>query len=184
MQLDYTQIFNEMHPGFFDRPYIRTLDEDGIYDEMVLDLRTFPCDAPAVPAPEGLEFSIYEGSRESLLDAVRSVDEAWPVYFQPGSRVFCARSGGRIASFCLIEDMGTHQGMHIGGPGCVGTVPSFRRQGIGLRMVQLATALLKNEAYDLSYIHFTAVSPWYSRLGYRTVLSWNRNGLLRGKNII
>ena len=69
----------------------------------------------------------------------------------------------------------------VGAPGCVGTVPACRRKGIGLKMVQNVTAILKRESYDLSCIHYTGVAPWYGKLGYETVLRWNRNGFLNEK---
>ena len=53
-----------------------------------------------------------------------------------------------------------------------------RAKGIGLRMVQSATAMLAAEGYDIGYIHYTGVGPWYARLGYRTVLRWNRDGFV------
>ena len=48
----------------------------------------------------------------------------------------------------------------------------------GLRMVQLATEELKRMGYDLSYIHYTSVGHWYARLGYETVVRWNRDGVM------
>ena len=89
---------------------------------------------------------------------------------------------GRIASFCIIEDMGTHtldgRAVRIGGPGCVGTVPEYRNRGVGLTMVRNVTRILKEEGFDFSYIHYTGVAPWYRKLGYMTILKWNKNGIL------
>ena len=89
---------------------------------------------------------------------------------------------GRIASFCMIENMGEHmldgRTVKIGGPGCVGTVPEYRKRGIGLMMVKNVTQILKEEGYDFSYIHYTGVASWYQKLGYRTVLKWNKNGMI------
>ena len=99
-------------------------------------------------------------------------------YYDGKHRVYCAFDGDRVASFCLLEDMGTYRGLRVAGPGCVGTLPEYRRRGIGLRMVQNATALLAAEGYDIGYIHYTGVGPWYARLGYRTVLRWNRDGVV------
>ena len=111
-----------------------------------------------------------------LREAVKEVSSNWPEYFTEKSRVYCAMDGDEVASFCLVDDWGTHFGLRVGAPGCVGTVPRYRRRGIGLRMVQLATGILAREGFDLSWIHYTGVAPWYARLGYETVLRWNARG--------
>ena len=96
--------------------------------------------------------------------------------------MYCGFFNERIASFCIIEDIGEHlldgRRIKIGGPGCVGTVPEYRNRGIALVMVQNATQILKEEGYDLSYIHYTGVAPWYQKLGYRTILKWYKHGIL------
>lgn len=61
------------------------------------------------------------------------------------------------------------------------TLPEFRRRGIGLEMVRLATQTLKQDGFDLSWIHYTHLADWYSRLGYQPVLRWNSGGLLADK---
>ena len=38
--------------------------------------------------------------------------------------------------------------------------------------------ILGEEGYGLSYIHYTGAAPRHRRLGYRTVLKWNRHGVL------
>ena len=91
---------------------------------------------------------------------------------------YCAFDGEKVVSFCILDEMGICQGLRIAGPGCVGTVPAYRKKGIGLKMVQNATAILKDRGYDISYIHYTQVGHWYARLGYRTVLRWNCRGIL------
>ncbi len=72
--------------------------------------------------------------------------------------------------------MGFAQGLHIGGPGCVGTLSAWRKQGIGLEMVRRATEIFAREGYDVSWIHWTHPEQWYQKLGYRTVLRWNKDG--------
>lgn len=73
----------------------------------------------------------------------------WVQYFG-GSKVFCGFCGGEIASFCITEEWEpsvVSDGVHrTGAVGCVGTVPRFRRQGIGLKMVALAAEELKSRA--------------------------------------
>jgi GNAT superfamily N-acetyltransferase len=86
--------------------------------------------------------------------------------------------GERVVSFCLLDDFGTYKGLRIGAPGCVGTIPAYRKQGIGLKMIQNATAIFQKCGYDLGYIHYTGVGHWYARLGYETLVKWNCNGIL------
>ncbi|MBO4292581.1 MAG: GNAT family N-acetyltransferase [Lachnospiraceae bacterium] len=68
-------------------------------------------------------------------------------------------NGDSLIAFCILQDYGYHQGYRICAPGCVGTIPEYRRQGIGLGMVQNATQHIKE-------------------LGYETVLRWNCKGFL------
>ena len=106
------------------------------------------------------------------------MEEDWVQYFGEKSRVYCAFDGEAIASFCIMDDWGMHDGLRISGPGCVGTVPAYRKKGIGLEMVRRATIMLKEEGFDLSWIHYTHIGPWYEKLGYRTVLRWNGKGFI------
>ena len=41
-----------------------------------------------------------------------------------------------------------------------------------------ATEMLKDEGYDISYIHYTHLENWYGRLGYKTVVRWNGRGVI------
>ena len=177
---EYKALFDSMHPGFFDRQYIKDRDEDEIYEEMILPLEGFR--DSELDYPDGIVYGLYTGSIEDLRGIVREVVEGWPPLFNEGDRIYCGFSGDEIASFCLIEDMGIHEldgkMLKIGGPGCVGTVPKYRRQGIGLKMVQDVTRILKDEGYDISYIHYTGVSHWYAKLGYLSILKWNRHGII------
>ncbi len=177
-QLDYVQMFHHMHPGFFQRDSIRSIPRDEVFEEMILWLEGFSPDAVKIDVPAGITFGDYDGDLDTLLDAVARVEEGWlPIYREP-NRVFCAFDGGRPVSFCIVEPMKSYASLKIGGPGCVGTVPAYRKKGIGLRMVQLATDILKKQGYDLSYIHYTGVAGWYARLGYEPILKWNSGGIL------
>lgn len=102
-------------------------------------------------------------------------------------KVYCAFLDGEIASFCIVEDLGLQEcngrTWKIGGPGCVGTVPRFRRRGIGIAMVRNVTRILREQGYDLSYIHYTGVAHWYAKLGYVTVLRWNCGGVIESKEV-
>ena len=177
-------LFEYMHPGFFEKPSTQTLPEGAVMEEMLLRLKDYDGGetaegAGAAALPEGIRFGFYDGSMEKLRGAVEQVADGWLQYYTLKSRIFCAFDGDRIASFCILEDMGFWRGLFIGGPGCVGTVPEYRRRGIGLEMVRRATLILKEEGCDISYIHYTGVAHWYEKLGYRSVLRWNRKGFLK-----
>jgi hypothetical protein len=45
-------------------------------------------------------------------------------------------------------------------------------------MVKHVTQILKDEGYDISFIHYTGVAPWYEKLGYNTIVRWNTDGIL------
>lgn len=147
------------------------------YEEMRGDLRRFSAADFSLPAPENVEFGWYRGNLDALHRAVAAVDEEWVQYFGADSPVFCATVNGEIASFCNAEVwenclLSTGENK-VGAPGCVGTVPAFRRRGIGLKMVALACEELKAQGCDTCFIHYTGVGPWYAKLGIRTVLKWH-----------
>ena len=179
---DAAQLLEDIHPGFFEQLAIQRIPEGRIFEEMLLSLRDFDADAFSLPVPENVSFGFYTGPRDALVKAVEQVGPGWVPLFTPEERVYCGMRGDEIASFCLVEDMGAHalngRRVRVGGPGCVGTVPAFRRQGIGLRMVLDVTSILRREGYDISYIHFTGVAPWYAKLGYCTCLRWTGQGPL------
>lgn len=174
--MDYQQAFNDLFPQFFENEGIRAMPADHFCVELAM-----PLAGELPPAPEcasGYRFDWYRGDPEKLCRAVAQVAEDWVQYFTPENRVLCAFDGEEIASFCIVDDFGQSQGRKIGGPGCVGTVPAYRKQGVGLRLVWEATRLLKEMAYDVSWIHYTHLDRWYGKLGYETVLKWNAGGFL------
>lgn len=177
--MNYTELFRSLYPDFFQRESIRALPRDWVFTELVMDLRGGLPDVTPPHCPNGITFGEYHGALAALQDAVRQVDEDWVQYFREGDRFYCAFDGERIIAFCNLDDMGRFQGLHIGGPGCVGTIPEFRRQGIGLEMVRLATEALRQDGFDLSWIHYTHLEHWYRKLGYHPVLRWNSGGVLQ-----
>lgn len=179
--MNYAELFRTFKPGFFQEESIRRLPPEYIFEEQILDLHAFNPAAVVIPCPGHIAFGFYNGDINALRQAVARVDHTWLQYFNPGESIFCAFDGDKVASFCLLDNFGEYKGLKIGGPGCVGTVPEYRRQGIGLKMVQLATGILKEQGYDLSYIHYTHVGHWYARLGYETILTWNCTGILSEK---
>ena len=177
-KMDYKEIFNKLNPGFFDREYLKNMKEDWIFAELVMDLKKeYPMQEP-VPCPESIAFRYFEGNIDVLRKAVSEVNRDWVQYFNEGGRYFCAYARDEIAAFCFLGEMGRVEDLRVGGPGCVGTVPKFRKQGIGLRMVQIGTEILKRDGFDLSWIHFTHLEKWYMKLGYEPVLHWNCKGFI------
>lgn len=178
MMIDRKELFNTVMPGFLEREGIRALPPEEVYEEQVLDLHAFSKDAAEINCPENITFGFYEGDLAPLIEAVLSVEEGWKDCYKPDSEIYCAFDGDKIVSFCLLDDFGTYKSLKVGGPGCVGTIPAYRRQGIGLKMVRNATAILMERGYDLSYIHYTGVGHWYAKLGYETVVKWNSKGII------
>ncbi len=178
----WAAIFNEIHPGFFDRDYVKRVADDEPASEMFMGLENMDACNYEKSFPENITFGYYEGDMEELKDAVEKVIPHWIPLFTENSRVYCGYVDGKIASFCMIEDFGEHiiygRKCRIGGPGCVGTLPEYRDRGIGLSMVRNVTGILKEELYDYSYIHYTYETAWYAKLGYRTVLRWNGKGFV------
>ncbi|MDE6592180.1 MAG: GNAT family N-acetyltransferase, partial [Oscillospiraceae bacterium] len=89
------------------------------------------------------------------------------------------------ASFCILEDdvicLLSGDGEKVGSIGCVGTVPKFRRQGIGLKMVSLAAEELKKQGCGKVFIHYTHVYDWYARLGFKPFLKLKMGGKKLGE---
>lgn len=181
MQFD-KDLFTSLHPDFFEQDYVKNMESDEVFDEMILYLKDFSLEDVKISAPEGISFGFWKGSvKDSVLqNAIKSVEEDWLEFFNDDSaeKIFCAFDGEKIASFCSIGPFGTYNGLKIAGPGCVGTVPEYRKKGIGLKLVQNATQIIKEQGYDISYIHWTTFVKWYSRLGYKTIARWNKNGIV------
>ena len=176
--MNYKELFNLMHPDFFKAPWIRDKSEDAVFSELILDLKKEGPSSEIEPCPENISFGFYQGDLKNLQPLVARVDEGWVQFYDGKNRIFCAYDGDKIAAFCIIDDWGEVQGLRIAGPGCVGTVPEYRKQGIGLVMVRKATEIIQKEGYDLSWIHYTHLGKWYSKLGYHTILQWNCKGFI------
>ncbi len=154
--------------GFFAR---HGYSVDGCCNEMSLELGGFA--APDYAAPEGAEFGFYKGDLTELREAVAEVEEEWVQYFTEEELFFCCLMNGEIASFCIVGEDETcllSDGNRIGSIGCVGTVPRFRRHGLGLRMVALGSEHLKRIGCERVFIHYTHLDKWYGRLGAEVFL--------------
>lgn len=147
--------------------------------ERVAEMYGTPDMLRSAPAAEGADFEFCRGS--GLHHAVAAVDQDWVQYFD-GGEIFCGYSGGKIASFCILDDDVDclfSDGTRVGSIGCVGTVPPFRRRGIGLKMVELAARELYRRGCDKIFIHYTGVYDWYAKIGFKTGIMLR----LGGKNL-
>lgn len=176
--MDYQAIFMDMHPHFFESPGIRNLPETAVATELVMDLHDPDALKEPVPCPAHITFGVYEGELAPLHEAISQVEEAWVQYFKGKEKVFCAFDGDKIVAFCGVGDMGCVDGKRIAGPGCVGTIPAYRKTGIGLEMVRRATMYLRDDGVDIGWIHYTCLTSWYSKIGYKPVFRWNCRGFL------
>lgn len=179
---DYILLFNYLHPGFFEKEDVRNMPEESIFDEMILPLAEFDIHKYNKNFEDNISFGFYNGDIDELKKEVEKVNQHWGPFYDGKSRIYCGYIDGKVGSFCLVEDMGSHnidgRIMKIGGPGCVGTLPEYRDRGIGLTMVKHVTQILKEDGYDYSYIHYTGVALWYEKLGYKTSIKWNKNGII------
>lgn len=179
---DYISLFDSIYPNFFEMENIRNLPEEWVCDEMILLLNEFDLHKYDKNLEDNISFGFYEGDLDDLRKKVEKVVQYWAQSHNGMHRMYCGFIDGKVVSFCLVEDKGTHniggRELKIGGPGCVGTLPEYRNKGIGLTMVKHVTQILKQEGYDYSYIHFTGVAPWYEKLGYKTSVKWRKNGIV------
>lgn len=174
-------LFHCLHPDFFESEAVCALPEEYVFDEMILSLNEFDIHNYDKKFDGDVSFGFYEGDLDELKKVVEKVEKHWVPFFNEKDRVYCGYVNGKVASFCLVGDMGIHKikehKYKIGGPGCVGTLPEYRDKGIGLTMVKHVTQILRNEGYDYSYIHYTYLAPWYEKLGYKVAVKWSRNGI-------
>lgn len=142
----------------------------GVFVEMALDLNEYQEKLPSV---SDVSFGIYSGDLERIRQIVEKVDKKWCKYFTDNTTIFCAFVNKEPVSFCIItpsaDSVLRDDKLKIGGVACVGTVPDYRKHGIGLKMVDMATICLKNLGCDIAYIHYTHLEKWYKKLGYGTV---------------
>ena len=141
--------------------------------EMSMDISDF---SPLLPET-GIEYGFFKGSPEKLANAVAEVDEDWVQYFEEGCNAYCGFKDGEIACFCLVDfDVlcpVSDESSRVTSIGCVGTVPKFRKKGYGLKMVENATLISKENGCNKGFIHQTHLEKWYGKLGYKTFLRYS-----------
>lgn len=143
---------------------------DGVFVEMALALNEYQEQLPSI---SGVSFCVYSGDLEKIRKLVEKVDSKWCKYFTENTTIFCAFINKEPVSFCIVtptaDSILADDKLRIGGVACVGTVPEYRKCGIGLKMVDMATMHLKSQGCDIAYIHYTHLEKWYKKLGYETI---------------
>lgn len=147
---------------------------NGEFNEMELLLSDIK--APEADIPDTAELRFFDGDIAELRRAVAQVDEEWVQYFTNDETVLCCYMGGELASFCIVgEDercLLCDGAAKVGSIGCVGTLPKFRRKGLGLNMVALAAEHLRKRGCDKAFIHWTHLDKWYNKLGAQVLLKF------------
>ena len=93
MQFD-KDLFISLHPNFFEQDYVKNMDSDEIFDEMVLELKDFSENEVEIPIQAGITFGFWEKSVKDpiMQKAIKDVEEDWLEFFNEDSeeKVFCA----------------------------------------------------------------------------------------------
>lgn len=158
--------------GFFEKNGYEAVGE---CEEMLMPLKNFSMEGYAYHGHDIAEYGWFDGDIKEIQGAVSLVEEDWVQYYNDTNKIYVGRVDGEIASFCLVDENCqnylTDKYGKIGMPGCVGTVPKYRDKGIGIEMVANVTKYLKEKGMDVSFIFFTGVAKWYSKIGYETFLT-------------
>lgn len=141
---------------------------------MELSLKEFSLEKLNIPpAPKGLSYRFAEASdRAPLLAAVKEAKSTWTSIFERCTDpVYLAVMDGEIAGFAILDPSGgrfVQPGQQVGSIGCVGVVPAWREQGIGLQMVAHGAEWLKSQGSTQVELRYTWLENWYGRLGFTT----------------
>lgn len=155
--------------GFFER---RGYSADWISVNMELRTKAHVPACLALPdAPHDLRFRFaIECDRQPLLQAVSEANAGWVGIFASCiDPIVLAIQNGRIVGFEIVNPRGGRFGKPgeiTGDVGCVGVIPSARRQGIGRQMVAYGVEWLKAQGCDAVELRYVALVDWYERIGF------------------
>ena len=161
--------------GFFDK---RGYEKSHITYNMDIDTADFDRGALTIPKPENVTYRFAaEEDKEALLSAVEQVVPEWVgLYRGYEGEVLLAVCEGEIAAFEMLDGKGgffSASAKKHGSIGCVGTVPKFRRRGIGLDMTAQSVEILKNRGCDRVQLLYLVFDKWYGKLGFKiTSTQW------------
>ncbi len=160
-------------PFFEKRGYFA----DWVSADLTLNLSQYS--TPNIPpSPYDIRFGLPSDKVHAQnSNAVEEVDSDWISYFAvPNAPVFAAWRNENLAGFLLLDD---HADVpycpfdaRVGTIGCVGVLRDYRKQGIGLRMVDAATRELIARGCAWAHIGYTHLSHWYGRIGYQVCMEF------------
>jgi beta-N-acetylhexosaminidase len=141
---------------------------------MRLDLAGFDknkLNIPPQPATVTFRFADYtnETEKAALLSAVHDTDVSWHSFFaDTDDHVMLAVENNKIVGMQILEPAG---GLFlpndkVGVIACVGTVPSARQRGIGLRLVAEGAQWLKEQGCEAAELLYVGLEAWYGRVGF------------------
>ncbi|MBQ8791089.1 MAG: GNAT family N-acetyltransferase [Ruminiclostridium sp.] len=132
-----------------------------------------------IPKPENITYRLAgDSDKEELLKAVEQVEPDWvELYKSCDDDVLLAICDGEIAGFEMVNEYGGNftkgENVKHGCIGCVGTVPKFRKRGIGLDMTANAVQRLRALGCDKVQLLYLVLDKWYGKLGfYITSTQW------------
>lgn len=166
---------NEDASEFFRK---RGYKESHITYNMDIDTTDFEYAHLNIPKPQNIEYRFAEESdKEELLKAVELVVPDWvDMYRECDDEILLAICDGKIAGFEMLNEYGgvfTKNAEKHGCIGCVGTVPEFRKRGIGLDMTARSVQILKDRGCDKVQLLYLVLDKWYGKLGfYITSTQW------------
>ncbi len=166
---------NEDASEFFRK---RGYKESHITYNMDIDTTDFEYAHLNIPKPQNIEYRFAEESdKGELLKAVELVVPDWvDMYRECDDEILLAICDGRIAGFEMLNEYGgvfTKNAEKHGCIGCVGTVPEFRKRGIGLDMTARSVQILKDRGCDKVQLLYLVLDKWYGKLGfYITSTQW------------
>lgn len=167
-------LFHTAQCLFFEK---RGYFADWVSADLTLNLSQYS--TPNIPpSPYDIRFGLPSDKvHAQISNAVEEVDSDWISYFAvPNAPVFAAWRNENLAGFLLLDD---HADVpycpfdaRVGTIGCVGVLPAYRKQGIGLRMVDAATRELIARGCAWAHIGYTHLSHWYGRIGYQVCMEF------------
>ena len=87
---DYIDLFNMMHPGFFEEERIKNIPDTAVCEEMILPLAEFDKSSYDKKLDGSVMFGYFTGDCGELKKDVLRVADDWGKYFTADEPLYCA----------------------------------------------------------------------------------------------